>query len=548
MRAVPAAPRARDLRSALPPLLLAFCCAAPAARAGSIAAPAARDLERGVRVHRLANGMTFLLLERRQAPIFSGVVRFRVGGMDEDPGRSGLAHLFEHLAFKGTTRIGVRDPAREEEILREVEERLSELEAERGEPQSEPARVKSLEERLAALEQEHRRLLVPNEFTEIYSAHGAVGLNASTDKDLTSYYVSLPANRLELWCLMESERLRDGVLRGFYTERDVVMEERRLRVETQPLGSLYEALLRAAYGDGPYGLPTVGLMEDLKRLRAPQALEFRRRHYRPENAVAALVGDFRTDEALQLIERYFGDWRGDPAGEGGPAPAPVAAGPPPSGPAVRTADAGVAAGGGAPRPLRVDVEFASEPYLLVAFDKPIHPHPDAVTFDVLSDLLTGGRTSRLYRTLVVERQLALDLFAFEGPGQRRDNLFILGLIPQAPHGVAEVEAALLNELAELARSPVPEREIEKVRNRFQASFLRDLTSNSGLARQLSYYQILLGDWREMLRLVERAGRVGRAEVQAAARRYLAPDRRVAAAIVPKRPAGPAPGAGAGEGR
>ncbi|MEE9217452.1 MAG: pitrilysin family protein [Acidobacteriota bacterium] len=484
---------------------------------------AARSLERGVRVHRLSNGMTFLLLERSQAPIFSGAIRFKVGGLDEAPGRSGLAHLFEHLAFKGTSQIGTRQFEQEEELLQALERAMDRfVEEERRQP-VDLDRLQEARQRVANLRKQHQKLLVPEEFSELYTAHGAVGLNAGTGKDLTTYFVSLPANRTELWCLMESERLRDGVLREFYAERDVVMEERRMRVESSPFGSLYEALLREAFGDAPYGIPTVGRSEDLRRLRTAQAEEFRRRHYRPENAVAALVGDFEIGEAVRLIERYFGDWKEEPI----EAPTPRGS--------------GRGRGSERDRPERVEIQFESQPYLLVAFHKPVHPHPDAVKFQVLQELLGGGRSARLYRRLVLERQMALEVFTFEGPGQRRDNLFIVGAIPQAPHSAKQVEAAILEELEVLALEPVGERELEKVRNGFQASFIRGLASNLGLALQLSYFQSLYGDWRELLRLLEQASKVTPDDLQTLAGRYLQPEHAVTAELIPLRHGNTGPG-------
>jgi predicted Zn-dependent peptidase len=508
-------------RTALALLILAGASASlPAAAAGqpAVARRAGSALEKQVRLHRLANGMTFLFLERRQAPVFAGAIRFRVGGLEEEPGQSGMAHLFEHLAFKGTTRIGVRDAAREAALLEEIETQMTLLQEERARG-GEAERLKPIEERLAALTQEHKALLVPNEFAELYSTNGAVGLNASTNKDLTSYYVSLPANRLEMWCLMESERLRDGVVRQFYTERDVVKEERRLRTESSPIGKLYETLLTAAFGDAPYGIPTVGWMRDLDAARAGDAVRFRRLYYRPENAVAALVGDFDTREAVRLVERYFGDWKGE-----GPAPAAAPAAPRPAGREPGTLPV-------AALPARVEVSFPAEPYLLVGFGKPVHPHPDAAAFELLAPLLTGGRTSLLHRRLVIERQLVLQVDAFEAPGERLDNLFILAAVPQAPHTAGEVEAAILEELAGVAARPIPQTEVDKARTQVQASFVRDLASNSGLAMQLTRQQILHGDWKQMLRLLEEVDRLDAAALQRAAARHLRPERRVSAVLV-----------------
>jgi predicted Zn-dependent peptidase len=529
MRAVPGASRVVACLIALAGASIPALAAAPEGES-SVSAVAARALERDVRVHRLGTGMTFLLLPRRGAPVFSGVIQFKVGGLDEDRGQSGLAHLFEHLAFQGTTRIGGREAERERWLLDEIEELLRQLSAEESRSAPDGEKVGGLREKLAALKEEQRRLMVPNEFQQIYISNGAVGLNASTDKDFTRYYVSLPANRLELWFLMESERLRDGVLRDFYGERDVVMEERRLRVDTQPFGKLYEALLGAAFEGGPYAVPTIGYAEDLRKLLTADAVEFRRRHYRPENAVGALVGDFAVDEALRLIERYFGDWRVGAGGGAAAGAVPAAATPP-----VPGGQAGPAGPAPPAGPRRVEVSFPSEPYLLIGFPKPVHPHPDAATFEVMEELLTGGRSARLYHSLVTERRMSLDIDAFQAPGQRLDNLFVIAAVPQAPHTSPQVESAILEELARLSSAPIAESELERVRSQFQADFIRALSSNLGMALQLAHYQSLFGDWSQLLRLLERVARVGAADVRAVAGRYLQASRRVTAELVPDRP-------------
>ncbi len=500
-------------------LLLVVCVATPLK--GALDAPLwaalGQSLKQQVKVHRLANGMTFILLERHDSPIFGGVIRFRVGGVDEDPGKSGLAHLFEHLAFKGTRHIGTREPDREATALKQLEEAVDQVLAGESREPVDEQKLEKARQRVTERQEAHRKLLVPEEFSQLYTANGAKGLNATTNKDLTSYFVSLPANRLEFWCLMESERLRDGVLREFYSERDVVIEERLRGVETRPFGKLYEEFLIGAYGEAPYGIPTVGWLGDLEGLRTADAEAFRARHYRPENAVAALVGDFKIPEAIRLIERYFGSWR--------------VLGPVPGKKKVIDAD-----GDPPERPVRLEVPFNSQPYLLVGFDKPAAPHPDAAAFDVLHELLEGGRSSRLYRSLVLERQVALNVFTFEGPGQRFDNLFIVGAVSQGPHSAADVEEAILEEFAQLAKEPVGKQELTKALNALRASFVNDLDSLLGLALQLSYHQSLYGDWRQMLRSLEAALAVTPADIQKLAARYLLASRRVSAEIVPMSPA------------
>jgi predicted Zn-dependent peptidase len=417
-----------------------------------------------------------------------------------------LAHLFEHLAFKGTSKIGTRDPELEAEILDDLDRVARELvrELNRGR-EADGTRIDALRTEIGALQERHRALVVKDELSQILTGNGARGLNASTSKDLTSYYVSLPANRLELWCLLESARLRDPVLREFYSERDVVKEERRFRIENNPGGKLYEQLLLTAFQTHPYRVAGAGWMSDLDRLTRPDAEAFRSRHYVPNNAVGALVGDVDPDVAERLLRRYFNDI---PAGPDSPAPVIVE-------PRQRGER-------------RITVEFDAEPEVTIAFHKPNAPHPDDPVFDIIESLLSSGRSSRLFRALVTESKVALGIAAFEAPGERYPNLFVVGGEPRAPHTATDLTEAILAELDRLAREPVPERELLKIHNQVEAKALYALRSNAGLASRLSYFEILSGDWRELIRRQDALEAVTAERVQEVARRtFTAANRTIA---------------------
>ena len=501
-------------------MLAAACLLPAAATAAATAAPAAAPrvasdpLEARVREFTLDNGLKFLVVRRGTAPVFNAIMRFRVGSTDDPGGETGLAHLFEHLAFKGTTRIGVRDAARETVILDALDETARALNAELdrlGGP--DPARLEPLRARLAAQMKEHQALVVRDEFSEILQVNGASGLNASTSADLTSYYVSLPANRLELWFLLEAARLRDPVLRDFYSERNVVMEERRFRIDSNPGGKLYEQMLGAAFQAHPYRVPGVGWMSDLERLTRPQAEGFRRRHYVPGNAVAALVGDIDPAAVEALARRYFGPIPGGAL--------------PPAVPTVEPEQRGER---------RVRVEFDAEPQILIAYHRPGLGHPDDPVYEVIDAILTSGRTGRLFRRLVIDEQVALSVFTFEAPGRRFPNLFVLGGAPRAPHGVDEVERGILATIDRLAAEPPTPAEMEKVRNQFRSDSVYEIRGNAGLADELSMFAILTGDWRALLRRNEALLAVTPAQVQEVTRRtFVARNRTVA---VLERPAPP----------
>lgn len=471
----------------------------------------AQRLEEKVVEHTLKNGMKFLFVERHEAPVFTGQITFRVGSVDEPIGATGLAHLLEHMAFKGTRTIGTRDYAKEKPILESLDRVAKALAVERSRGEAADAKkIASLQKQMEALHQQHRRLSLGEEFSDIYQRNGAVDLNAGTSKDATTYYVSLPSNRLELWALMESQRMADPVMREFYIERDVVAEERRQSYEDDPAGKLYEQLIATAFVAHPYQWPTIGWMSDILSLNAEQARTFHRRYYVPCNAVAALVGDIHIPEAKRLVEKYFG-------------PIPAGEVPPPL-PTVEPPQEGEK---------RVEVLFDAEPRLLIGYHKPAPPHRDDYVFDILSALLSQGRTSRLYTALVKEKRLALEVDTSMGPGTRYPHLFILSATPLAPHSTTEVEAALYEELERLKKEPVSTRELQKVKNQIEAEQVRSLSSNSGLAGILTYFQTVVGDWRYFARYRDEIEKITPEDVQRVARQYLVPANRTVAILVKK---------------
>ncbi len=470
----------------------------------------AQRLDEKVVEHTLKNGMKFLFVERHQAPVFAANIAFRVGGVDEQVGATGLAHMFEHMAFKGTRVIGTRDYRKERPLLAAMDRVAEAIRAERARGEAaDPKRLEALQQQMKELQEEHRKLVVTDEFSEIYQRNGGVRLNAGTSKDTTVYVVSLPANRLELWALMESQRIAEPVMREFYTERDVVAEERRTS-EDNPGSRLYEQLTAAAYTAHPYQFPTIGWMSDIQSLTAEQARAFHQRYYVPGNAVAALVGDIRPAEAIRVVEKYFG------ALPAGPPPPPVTT--------IEPAQQGER---------RVSVLADAEPMVMIAFHKPAPPHYDDVVFDVIDNIMTDGRTSRLYTALVKEQRLAVGVGASYAPGYRYPNLWYIGAAPRAPHTTAELETAIYAELERLQREPVTARELEKAKNQMDAAYVRGLASNEGLAEQLADTQAALGDWRYLVRWREMVARVTAEDVQRVARQYLTPENRTVATLVKK---------------
>ena len=489
----------------------------------------AEDIRLPITEHTLANGLRILIVERRESPTFSAYLRFKVGSANEIPGQTGLAHLLEHMMFKGTRLFGTMDPEQELPILERLDLRYQTLQAEKAKARlpggkADADTVAALEKEIADLETEVKRFIVRSDLWEIYRRHGAVGMNATTSREGTQYFVSLPNTRLELWALLESDRMRNPIFREFYTEREVVQEERRLSVDTSPRGQLLEAALATAFVALPYRHPVLGWPGELENLTRPQARDFFRTYYAPNNALAVLVGDLNPAEVIRTMERYFG---GIPAQ---PVPPPPVLEEPPQ-----------------PGERRIRVEFPAEPQLLMFFRAPPIGHPDTYALSVLGSLLGDGRSSRLHKRLVEEERLVTSVSV--GPWfLRYAGLFVLQATPRAPHTLEEIEAAIEQELRRAQTELPTDREMMKVRNQVEASTIRGLASNRGLASHLGDAWALMGDWRYAFEERKRIQAVAADEVIAVAQRYLISRQRTVAWLVrgtaaPARPRAGRPGTG-----
>ena len=455
------------------------------------------SLEEKVVEHQLANGLKLLVVERHDTPVVSAYITIGVGSVHETSETRGVAHLLEHMLFKGTKTLGTTDYEKEKPLLEKIEAVGSKLDALRLQDDADPHAIKALEEELASLQAEHKQYVVKDVFSNIYSENGGVGYNAFTSKDLTTYLISLPSNKLELWALIESDRMKNPVLREFYTERDVIREERRRSYDTNPQGSQYETLVSNAFTVHPYRNPIIGWHSDIANLSPQKTREFLHKYYAPVNTVIALVGDVNAADAIKMVERYFGDLE-----PGTPVPNVSTVEPEQNG-----------------EKRIVDI-FDAEPRLAMAWHKPTMPHKDDYTFDLIDQILGNGRTSRLYRSLVEEKKLATSVAVYGAPGSRYANLFVIDAVPRYPHTTAELEEAVYAELDKLKQETIDVAELEKVRNRLLTDQLRQLRSNSGLARLLTSYQSLAGDWRYLSNYQREIEKITVEDIKLAANTYL----------------------------
>jgi predicted Zn-dependent peptidase len=468
-------------------------------------------LEEKVKEHTLANGMKLLLVERHTSPTVAAWIRFRVGSVDERSDERGLAHLLEHMLFKGTKTLGTKDYQAEKPLLDRIEETAQALMAEKAKREKgDPSRITELAKRLAELEVEAGKYVVKEEFAELYGKNGGSGYNAFTSKDGTTYLINLPANKLELWAAIEADRMRNAVLREFYTERNVVMEERRRSYDSEPEGKLWETFLATAFVAHPNGQPTIGWMSDIENLSRTKAEAFLHKYYAPNNAIVAIVGDIDPGKTIAMMEKYFGAI--PPATPVGP----VAVEEPPQ-----------------PGEKRIELLADAEPELMIGFHKPTLPAADDYVFDVIDMLLSDGRTSRLHKILVTDKQLATQVSAFSAPGSRYPNLFIVSATPRAPHTVAEAEGAIYEELERLKNEPVSERELQKILNRLEYEEYRQMASNGGLARNLTEYEAVAGSWRYLIEHRQKVAKVTPDDVMRVAKKYFVRENRTVGFISKK---------------
>ncbi|MGC9502730.1 M16 family metallopeptidase [Baaleninema sp.] len=489
-------------------LLFATLSIAPApARAASIQPYLDRAIDR-VTEFTLENGMKFIVLERHEAPIVSFITYADVGGVNEVPGQTGIAHFLEHLAFKGTQKIGTTNYQKERPLLDRLDDLHQKIEAAKSE--NNLTKIEELQGQFDRVQAEASEYVVQNEFGQIVEQAGGVGLNAATSADATRYFYSFPANKLELWMSLESERFLEPVFREFYKEQQVILEERRLRTDNSPIGKLIEEFIDTAFQVHPYQQPVIGSAEDIQGLTRQDVEEFFQTYYVPNNLTVAVVGDVDPDRVKELAQTYFGRY------EPKPAPPQVTAVEPPQS-----------------EPRTVEVRFQSQPWYLEGYHRPALNHPDNAVYDTISAILSDGRTSRLYQSLVEDQQIALAAQGFNGfPGDKFPNLILFYALTAPGHSVEEVQEALQAEIQKLTREPVAEADLERVKTQAKARLLRSLDSNSGLARLLVEYQVKTGDWRNLFRQIEQIEAVTAEDILRVAKATFVPENRTIGKLLP----------------
>ncbi len=470
------------------------------------------ELNLDVKETTLSNGMKVLVLVNDDAPVFSTVIRARVGSVDEKAGQTGLSHFLEHMLFKGTKMFGTSNYEAEKPLIDKIDSIGALLKAEWTNIHDplkplDSTLFKRFRQEIADLQKEEAKYVIKDELWDTYLRNGGSGLNASTFEDGTQFCVSLPANRLELWALLESDRFGNTIFREFYSERDVVYEERRQRLDNNPWGKMRETLRANSFTASGYRHPVIGWASDIETWDHDLLKDYFVTFYSPNNLVAAVVGDVDPHEVFRVCEQYFGSL------PRGPEPPVVTTQEP-----EQTGEK------------KLTLEFNANPAVQIAWHGPQFGHPDNAVLDVLTSVLSAGRTSRFNRSIVESKKLAANANIWSS-SSRYPDLIVASATPLQPHTCAEVEQAIYEEIEKLKTDTVTTWELEKIRNQLDADFIRGLSSNGGLAFRLAHTYAVAGDWRYLITSYEELKTVTAEDIMRVANKYFTPANRTVLTLV-----------------
>jgi len=490
-------------------LRIAFLCAVLGVAGLQISGFSFATIEEKITDFTLDNGMKFIIMEDHSAPVASFILLADVGGADDPKGYAGLAHVFEHMAFKGTDEVGSKDYAAEKKALAKLDSIYYVMRDE------EKKGILADSSKLAALQAEFEEaqkaadeLVAHNEYSVIVEREGGVGLNAGTGYDQTMYYCSYPSNKAELWFALESRRFENPVLRQFYKEKEVIKEERRMTVESAPVGRLMEEFLGVSFKAHPYGMSLIGPMSDIHNINKKRAMEFYRTYYVPSNMIVGIVGDVEPKEIKKLAQQYFGGL-----------------------PTVPEPDRVLTEEPTQKAERRVAVFDQSQPFLLMGFHRPSYTHPDDPVYDAIADYLGQGRTSLLYKNLVKKNKIATSAQAFASfPGGKYACQFGIFVVPAKGITAEECETEILAEIEKLKAELISVEDLDEIKARAKSSFINQLSSRTGMAGQLVLYENFFGDWRDMFTSLDKINAVTPEDVRRVATELFTRENRTVAFI------------------
>ena len=473
-----------------------------------VSAQSLTEFEKKVTTFTLDNGLTFVVVKRDVAPVVSFVTYVDVGGVNEPLGNTGIAHIFEHMVFKGDTYIGTTNWEEEQVVIEQLDQAYIAWYREKSKANADSTALASLWATFTQLQDKAKTYVKNNEFTQIIEQSGGNGINAATGSEQTFYYYSLPENKIELWFNLESARFKNPVFREFYVEKEVIKEERRMRTENNPIGRLLEEFLRVAYAGHPYGNPVVGWFSDIDATTIADARRFYEQFYAPSNITIGIAGDVDPARVRELAQRYFGDI---PKGNVPP---------------LMVTDPSQQRG-----ERRFVIEDSSQPIMLMGYHTVPGNHADSPALNLLGNIVASGRTSRLYKRMVEDEQLALQVDALNGfPGTKYQSMFVSLFVPNQGVELGKLETVFEEELDKVKNGEITQGELDRARTNIRAGLIRSLADNNGLALALATAQAQQGDWRTVFTDIEKINAVTLDDLRRVANTYLVKTKRTVGSI------------------
>lgn len=477
----------------------------------TVQAQSLESFEEKVTEFTLDNGLHFIVVERPVAPVASFVTFVDVGAADEPAGQTGIAHIFEHMVFKGSRTVGTTNWEEEQQVIDRMDAAYAAWVREKNNPYPDEQVMAEHWADFERYREEANSYVITNQFDEIISREGATGLNARTGYDFTDYFYSLPQNRAELWFSLESDRFQNPVFREFYEEKDVIMEERRMSVDSNPIGRLQEEFLSVGFTAHPYGRALIGWPSDIESTTISDTEAFFKKYYTNDNFTFTIVGDVNPERMKELAITYFG-------GIETTEPAPV----------VTTKEPGQRG------ERRFVIEEESQPILMAGYHTVDQLHPDYAALNLLSSILSDGRTSRLYSRLVQDEQQALAVQSINGmPGSKYPSMFLLFALPNQGVDIDELEEAILSEIEKVKEGDLTQRELDRAITNAKADLVRSLNSNLGLAMNLARTHGQTGDWRNVFNDIDALEQVTLEDLQRVANSYMVKNNRTVGKIINK---------------
>lgn len=465
------------------------------------------DYQSRITQYQLDNGMRFLILEDKSAPVVTFCVQVRAGSVYENLQETGMNHLIEHLAFSGTKRIGTKNWEKEKVLLEELDRLRLEI-TQAKEADISKDQILDLNKKFEKVRKQAAELAEPNQFAVILDQQGAVGPNAFVSNDFTVYWVELPANQFELWACLESERLFNSVFRLFYEEIEIVKEERRTVVDNSPTGRLMEEFRALAYQVHPYRNPILGYQSDIQTMNRARVIDLYREYYLPSNILVSIVGDVCAEEIKPILDKYFGKI-----------------------PSQKNPDFNLPQEPKRSVEKRVYIQMESQPILLIGFNIPSIQHPDIPALKVASQVIGEARTSRLYRRLVNKEQSAVTV-STRAWTPRYPGLFYIWAIAAEGYTNQDIEPIIYQEIEKLSNKLLPLDQIEAAQARLTMEFIQTLKSRRNLALELAWFEEVTGSWKNFFKMHDLIFEVSPEDIQNVVNRYFIPGNRTVGIVEP----------------